>query len=41
MVETYWEIGKYIVEFEQNGNLKAQYDKQLLRNLSRDLSLSW
>ena len=25
MVQTYWEIGKYIVEFEQKGNEKAEY----------------
>ena len=24
MVQTYWNIGKYIVEFEQDGNAKAQ-----------------
>ena len=40
MVETYWLIGQYIIEFEQNGNLKAEYGKALLRNLSRDLSLA-
>ena len=25
IVETYWQIGKYIVEFEQAGNEKAEY----------------
>ena len=25
MVETYWEIGRDIVEFEQCGNAKAEY----------------
>lgn len=24
MTETYWTIGKYIVEFEQDGNVKAE-----------------
>ncbi|HJU45405.1 MAG TPA: DUF1016 N-terminal domain-containing protein [Chitinophagaceae bacterium] len=39
MVETYWSIGQYIVEFEQNGNIKAEYGKKLLENLSKDLFL--
>jgi predicted nuclease of restriction endonuclease-like (RecB) superfamily len=39
MVQTYWEIGQYIVEFEQGGSLKAKYGKALLENLSKDLSL--
>lgn len=38
MVETYWQIGQYIVEFEQGGNIKAEYGKALLKNLSKDLS---
>lgn len=40
LVETYWEIGKYIVEFEQKGKLKAEYGKALINNLSKDLSAS-
>lgn len=39
MLNTYWEIGKYIVEFEQGGKLKASYGKSLLVNLAKDLSL--
>lgn len=39
MVETYWNIGKYIIEFEQKGKLKAEYGKQLLLKLSKDLKL--
>lgn len=39
LVETYWEIGRYIIEFEQKGKLKAEYGKALLENLSKDLSL--
>lgn len=27
MTVTYWSIGKYIVEFEQDGNAKAEYGK--------------
>ena len=38
MVDTYWKIGQYIVEFEQGGVFKAQYGKALLENLSKDLS---
>lgn len=38
LVETYWKIGKYIVEFEQNGNAKAVYGTALLTNLSKLLS---
>lgn len=33
-----WETGRYIVEFEQRGNLRADYGKQLLVNLSHDLT---
>jgi predicted nuclease of restriction endonuclease-like (RecB) superfamily len=39
LLETYWEIGRYIVEFEQSGAVKAEYGTGLLANLSRDLSL--
>ncbi|MFT4062113.1 MAG: DUF1016 N-terminal domain-containing protein [Edaphocola sp.] len=41
LVETYWQIGKYIVEFEQKGNQKAEYGKALIDNLSKDLSLAF
>jgi len=40
LVETYWNIGKYLVEFEQNGNRRAKYGEQLLVNLSKDLTVS-
>jgi predicted nuclease of restriction endonuclease-like (RecB) superfamily len=39
LLETYWEIGQYIVEFEQGGQAKAEYGKALLSNLSKDLTL--
>lgn len=39
MVETYWNIGKYIIEFEQKGKIKAEYGKKLLLRLSKDLKL--
>ena len=38
LVETYWEIGQYIIEYEQSGQLKANYGEGLLKRLSRDLT---
>ncbi len=38
LLETYWAVGQYIVEFQQKGNEKAEYGKSLLENLSKDLS---
>lgn len=35
LVATYWNIGKYIVEFEQQGNRKAQYGTALLSSLAK------
>jgi len=35
---TYWHIGKYIVEFEQEGKIKAEYGKELLSKLAKDLT---
>lgn len=40
LVETYWKIGQYVVEFEQDGKEKADYGKALLPRLSKDLTLS-
>lgn len=37
MVETYWLIGKRIVEEEQNGKDRANYGEELIRNLSKML----
>lgn len=39
LTETYWQIGCDIVEFEQGGKVRAAYGKNLLKNLSRDLTL--
>ena len=39
IIDTNWNIGQYIVEFEQQGNTKAKYGAKLLENLSKDLSL--
>jgi len=34
MVYTYYEIGQYIIEFEQGGNTRAMYGKEVLARLS-------
>ncbi len=39
LLETYWQIGQYIVEFEQAGNVRAAYGKALISNLAKDLTL--
>ena len=39
IIETYWQIGHDIVEFEQGGKARAGYGKGLLSSLSRDLTL--
>ena len=39
ITETYWRIGRDIVEFEQQGSARAVYGKGLLDRLSRDLTL--
>ena len=41
MLNAYWEIGKYIVEFEQKGKLKAEYGSKLLLKISKDLKLKY
>ncbi|MDP2078286.1 MAG: PDDEXK nuclease domain-containing protein [Sulfuricurvum sp.] len=38
MVQSYWEIGRLIVEEEQNGQTRAQYGKQQLKQLSVQLT---
>ena len=38
MVQTYWQIGKRIVEQEQDGQNRANYGDYLITNLSRYLS---
>ncbi len=39
LLKANWEIGKFIVEYEQNGNEKADYGSALLSNLSKDLKI--
>lgn len=41
IVHTYWQIGQYIVEYEQGGITKAAYGKGLLEKLSKDLGLAY
>ena len=37
LVKTYWEIGKYIVVYEQENKIKAQYGWYLINRISKDL----
>ena len=37
MVDAYWNIGKYIVEYEQKGEERAEYGSNLLNRLSKEL----
>jgi predicted nuclease of restriction endonuclease-like (RecB) superfamily len=37
LLETYWQIGRYIVEFEQSGQNRAEYGSRLLKMLAKDL----
>ena len=39
LVQTYWQIGRYIVEYEQHGNERAEYGTQLFERLSKDLTI--
>ena len=39
LLDANWQTGKYIVEFEQGGKVRAEYGKQLLVNLAKDLTL--
>lgn len=41
LVQTYWQIGQYIVEYEQKGNEKAEYGSQLFDRLSKDLTAAY
>ena len=40
MVNTYWQVGRRIVEEEQQGEKRAEYGKQIISLLSEDLSKS-
>ena len=39
ITETYWQVGRHIVEFEQGGKTRADYGKALIASLAQDLSL--
>jgi len=41
LLNMYWEIGKLIVQDEQNGEKRAGYGKQILKNLANQLSLEF
>ena len=38
IVKTYWEIGKRIVEIEQDGKVRAAYGSNLLKNIAIELT---
>ena len=38
LVQTYWEVGKIIIEDEQENNERAEYEKKLLKELSKKLT---
>ena len=38
LVQTYWEVGKIIIEDEQENNERAEYGKKLLKELSKKLT---
>ena len=37
MLNTYWNVGKLIIEDEQHGNRRAEYGKQQIKHLSKEL----
>ena len=41
MVEAYWNVGRMIVEEEQQGEKRAEYGKALIRTLSERLTLEF
>ncbi|WP_238554944.1 YhcG family protein [Chryseobacterium sp. P1-3] len=41
VLKMYWEIGKLIIEEEQNGQSRAQYGKSILKNLANQLTLEF
>lgn len=41
MIETYWQIGKRIVEEEQHGQERAEYGNQLINKISEELTLNY
>ena len=41
LVKAYWNIGSYVVEYEQKGKIKADYGDKLILQLSHDLKLQY
>jgi predicted nuclease of restriction endonuclease-like (RecB) superfamily len=41
LLETYWQIGRIIVEEEQQGKSKAEYGKETLKNLANQLTFEF
>jgi hypothetical protein len=41
LLNMYWEIGRLIVEDEQQGLVKAKYGKALLKNLAKQLTVEF
>ena len=39
ITQTYWQVGRQIVEFEQGGKARAEYGKALINKLASDLTL--
>jgi len=39
LVNTYWKIGRHIVEFEQQGSSRADYGTEIVDRLSKDLTI--
>ena len=38
LLTTYWNIGRIIVEYEQRNQIRAEYGRQTLKELSRELT---
>lgn len=38
LLDTYWQVGRLIVEDEQGGSLRAEYGKNVLKELARELT---
>ena len=41
IVKAYWQVGKYIVEYEQQGKGRAEYGKGVITNLSKKLTTEY
>ena len=39
LLNSYWQVGVHIIEYEQAGKIKAEYGKQLLIKLAKDLKV--